>query len=228
MFLQANDTVGGRCLRDSRGFTLAELLVASVFALTVLGTLYGFYRTQIHSLKLQEKRTEVLETARAAMEFMVREIRNAGNWPSTGGTPPPETNPTTDDPEADADTVCNRIYAATATSIRIQTDLNEDSDCADTHETILYQYNSASKKIIRNSVTSPIASNVEIPTGSDFMTYYSAGSTIPLTQPISDLSTIKRVKITFEVKVDDPTPQGKAAGRKITTTLVSNVFFRNS
>ena len=64
--------------------------------------------------------------------------------------------------------------------------------------------------------------------GYNFLTYFTAGSTVPLPHPISDPTVIKRVKIAFEVRVDDPTPEGKAAGRKLTTTLVSNVSFRNN
>lgn len=212
MSIQAKDLIDEGYLKDSRGFTLTELLVTCVFSLTVLGTLYGFYRTQVHNLKFQEKRTEILEAARATLDLMVREIRDAGYWPSSGGTAPPG---------------CARIQVATPTQIQIQTDLNGDGDCSDTHEDITYSYNSTSKTIERISSSSPVASGVEIPTGSSFLTYY-AGSTTALTHPISDLSTIKRVKITFEVKADDPTPEGKALGRTLKTTMVSNVYFRNN
>ena len=204
-----------RC-RGSQGFTLTEILVTSVFALTILGTLYGFYRMQLHSLRSQEKRTEVLETARAVMDFMVREIREAGNWSGTGGVAPPG---------------CARIQGApTAIQLQFQMDFNRDGDCADRHkhEDVTYTYNPAKKVIQRNGSTSPVASNVHILPDSDFLTYYSAGSTVPLDHPISDPAIIKRVKIAFEVRVDDPTPEGKAAGRKLTTTLVSNVTFRNN
>jgi hypothetical protein len=109
-------------------------------------------------------------------------------------------------------------------------DLNRDGDCADRyeHEDVTYTYNPAREAIERNSSTSPVASNVYIPSESDFLTYYSAGSTVPLTHPISDATVIKRIKITFEVRVDDPTPDGKAAGRKLKTPWVSNVTLRNN
>jgi len=213
MSTRANRVIGERHLRDSRGVTLVELLVASVFGLLILAAIFSFYRTQLYGVRIQEKRTEVLETARAAMDLMVREIRGAGNWPSTGGTAP---------------TGCARIQAATATQIQIQTDLNEDDDCADTDENISYTYNSTSKVIERIDSSNPIASGVEIPAGSDFLTYYGAGSTTPLTHTITDLTTIKRVSIAIAVEVDDPTPGGKAAGKRLTTTLVSDVFFRNN
>lgn len=214
MSIQGDTVIGGR-RRGNHGFTLTEVLVTSVFALTVMGTLYGFYRSQIHNLRSQEKRTEVLETARAVMDLMVREIREAGNWSGTGGVVPPG---------------CARIQGTpTAQQLRVQMDLNRDGDCADSieHEDVTYTYNSARQVIERNWSTSPVASNIYIPTGSDFLTYYSAGSTVPLSHPVSDTTVIKRVKITFEVKLDDPTPEGKAVGRKLTTRLVSNVAFRN-
>lgn len=200
--------------RNSQGFTLTEVLVTSVFALTILGTLYGFYRTQLHSLRSQEKRTEVLETARAVMDLMVREIREAGNWSGTGGVAPPG---------------YARIQGIpTAIQLQVQMDLNGNGDCDDTHEDVTYTYNAAREVIERNSRTSPVASNVYTPPESDFLTYYSAGGTTPLPHPISDPTDIKRVRIAFEVKVDDPTPEGKAVGRKLTTLLVSNVTLRNN
>ena len=192
---------------------LAELLVATALSLTVLAILYNFYRLPVHTLKHQEKSIEVLADARAAMVFITREVREAGYWPSTGGTPP---------------SGCARIQSATATQIRVQTDLNGDGNCSDTYEDITYTYNATTKTIERGPDGHVVATDVEIPSGSTFLTYYSQGSTAPLTLPISDSRVIKRVRISFEVEVDDPTPYGKASGKKVKTALTSDIFFRNS
>jgi len=150
--------------------------------------------------------------------MMVRELSNAGSFPLPANYP--TTRPANDDDVNN----CKRVVSASATSIRIQADLNGDGDCADDNEDVTYTYNSTSGTISRNSNTSPVVSNV---VASNFLTYYVAGSTTTVTPSSTNINAIKRVKITFAIQVADPTPEGKAAGRNITSTLYSNVDFRN-
>jgi len=205
-------------LRDKRGFTVAELLVAALFGMIVIATLYGFFRDQLYFLVAQETKTATLEDARGALDMMVRELSNAGSFPLPANYP--TTRPANDDDVNN----CKRVVSASATSIRIQADLNGDGDCADDNEDVTYTYNSTSGTISRNSNTSPVVSNV---VASNFLTYYVAGSTTTVTPSSTNINAIKRVKITFAIQVADPTPEGKAAGRNITSTLYSNVDFRN-
>ena len=207
-----------RILRDKRGFTVAELLVAALFGMIVIATLYGFFRDQLYFLVAQETKTATLEDARGALDMMVRELSNAGSFPLPANYP--TTRPANDDDVNN----CKRVVSASATSIRIQADLNGDGDCADDNEDVTYTYNSTSCTISRNSNTSPVVSNV---VASNFLTYYVAGSTTTVTPSSTNINAIKRVKITFAIQVADPTPEGKAAGRNITSTLYSNVDFRN-
>lgn len=208
-------------LWDKRGFTVAELLVAALFGMIVVATLYGFFREQMFNLLAQETKTATLEDARGALDLMVRELSNAGSFPL------PANYPTIRPANDDDGNNCKRIVSASATSIRIQADLNGDGDCADDNEDITYTYNSTSGTIERNSSTSPVVSNVALASGSDFFTYYVAGSTTAVTPSSTNINAIKRVKITFKVEVDDPTPEGKAAARKIASTLYTNVDFRS-
>ena len=210
-------------LWDKRGFTTAELLVAALFGMIVVATLYGFYREQMFNLLAQETKTATLEDARGALDMMVRELSNAGSFPLPTGYP--TTRPAGDDDGSN----CKRLVLANtnANSIRIQSDLTGDGDCADDNEDITYTYNSTSGTIERNSSSSPVVSNIVIPAGSNFLTYYTAGSTTAVTPSSTNINAIKRVKITFTVQVADPTPDGKAAGRNISSTLYSNVDFRN-
>ena len=205
-------------MRDKRGFTVAELLVAALFGMIVIATLYGFFRDQLYFLVAQETKTATLEDARGALDMMVRELSNAGSFPLPANYP--TTRPANDDDVNN----CKRVVSASATSIRIQADLNGDGDCADDNEDVTYTYNSTSGTISRNSNTSPVVSNV---VASNFLTYYVAGSTTTVTPSSTNINAIKRVKITFAIQVADPTPEGKAAGRNITSTLYSNVDFRN-
>ena len=69
-----------------------------------------------------------------------------------------------------------------------------------------------------------LASNIVIPAGSDFLSYYAAGSSVPLSHPIADLSVIRRVKVAFAVRARSPDPR---AGGHIESVLSSSVELRN-
>ncbi len=189
--------------------------MAALFGMIVMATLYSFYRQQIFSLLSQETKTATLEEARGALDMMVRELRNAGAFPVA-----------TDDTCA-KDNLGNpkRVIAASTSLIHIQSDNDGDGKCAATGEIVTYALSGST--ITRNGPTNPVVKNVVIPSGSRFLTYYQAGSTTPLPHPISDASVIKRIKIAFSVQVPDPTPEGKAAGRKVASSLSSSVEFRN-
>ena len=202
-----------KIFRDKKGFTTAELLVAALFGMIVIATLYSFYTEQLYNLIAQETKTATLEDARGALDMMVRELRNAGSW-GTGTAP----------------SGCSRVVSATATSIRIQADLDASGTCSTstTGEDVTYDLGSAtstcSGSIIRRNSNCLVA-NVVIPTGSSLFTYYDSSNTQLAASPT--VTSIKRVKITFSVQVAEPTPDGKAAGRNVTSTLSSSLEFRN-
>lgn len=201
-----------RLFWDKRGFTTAELLIAALFGMIVIGTLYGFYRDQLFYLVSQETKTSTLEDVRGALDMMVRELRNAGSW-GTGTAP----------------SGCSRVVSASATSIHIQADLDSNGNCnSATGEDVTYDLASATStcpgSIIRRNSNCLVA-NVVIPTGSSLFTYYDSSNADLGSSPT--VASIKRVKITFSVQVAEPTPEGKAAGRNITSTLTSSVEFRN-
>lgn len=203
---------------------MAELLVAALFGMIVMATLYGFFREQLFHLLAQETKTATLEDARGALDMMVRDLRNAGSW-GTGTVPVTVSG---------GSTPCSRVVTATATSVRVQADLNGDGDCdggtspAETGEDVTYDLSTATStclgSIIRRNSNCLIA-NVVIPTGSSLFTYYDSSNTDLGSSPT--VASIKRVKITFSVQVAEPTPEGKAADRKITSTVSSSVEFRN-
>ncbi len=203
-----------RIFLNNKGFTITEVLLAAIFGLIVMSALYGFFREQLFNLVSQETKTVTLEDARGALNLMARELRNAGAW-GTGAAP----------------TGCSRIVTATATVIQVQADVDGNGDCANatTGENVTYTFVSTPNpsgdpcpgaSITRNGDC--LAANVIIPSG-NFLTYYVAGSTTPLSFPISDLTTIKRVKITFAI--EETTPNPKVGDKK--STLSSSVIFRN-
>ena len=195
--------------KKNQGFTMTELIVASLFAVMVMATLYSFYRGQLYHLLSQEAKTATLEDARGALDLMVRELRNAGAW--SAGTQPPG---------------CSRIVSATATSIQIQADLDGQlvggvPNCNSmTGEDVTYQLSGST--IRRNGPTNPLVSNVVIPSGSSFLSYYKADGS-----PTTDLSAIKRVRITLSIQLPNPNPNARSANPNISTTLSSGVEFRN-
>jgi hypothetical protein len=197
-------------LSSREGFTLTELVLGVLFSIVIIGSLYGFYRQQLFRLLTQETKTVTLEETRGTLDLMVREIRNAGAWSS--GRPPG----------------CARVTEATATRIHIHADLDGNGDCSSlTGEDVLYSLSGATSTcpgttIRRNGDC--LASNVVIPPGNDFLTYYRQSSNAPLAHPIADLSSIQRVKVTFAVQVNSPHPDAKGT---VESVLSSSVQLRN-
>lgn len=201
----------GKCA----GFTTAEVLVAALFALLVVATLYSFYREQLFNLLSQETRTATLEDGRGALDMMVRELRNAGAFPVT-------TDATC---AKDGQNIPLRVVSASADSIQIQSDLNGDGTCA-TGEKVTYAYSSTPTSTcpganIRRENDCLVA-NVTKPAGKLF-TYYDTSEVLLADTP-SNPSDIKRVKITFRVQVKSPNPN---VGENISSTFSSSVEFRN-
>ena len=62
---------------DRGGFTTAEVLMAALFGMIVMGALYGFFQEQLYSLLSQEAKTATLDDGRGALDIMVRDLRNA-------------------------------------------------------------------------------------------------------------------------------------------------------
>ena len=199
-------------LWNAEGVTTIELVVAALFAGIILATLYGFYRHQLFSLLSQEVKTATLEDARGALDIMVRELRNAGYWGS--GTSPPG---------------CQKIVMATPNSIRIQADLDANGDCnSAVGDDVTYDLSNATPTcpglILRRNGNCLVGS-VVIPPGAALFSYFDGADAQLAASPAVD--SIQRVKITFSVQVPEPTPEGKALGRTVASTLTSSVEFRN-
>ena len=64
------------------GFTLVELLIAMTIGLIILTALSSTFLMQRKAYDVQEQIVEMVQTARAAMDMMTREIRMAGYDPT--------------------------------------------------------------------------------------------------------------------------------------------------
>ena len=62
---------------DKRGFTLVELMIAMVISLIALAGIYNIFILSSRNYFVQESVTDMHQNARASIEFMARELRDA-------------------------------------------------------------------------------------------------------------------------------------------------------
>jgi type IV pilus assembly protein PilW len=195
--------------KNQKGVTLAELLVAMTLSLIVLGAVYSTFRVQSHTVKVQGQRMEAQEYARAALDIMVREIRNIGYFRNrVPCTTPGNTN---------------GIVTASNTTIRFVYDLDYDGFCVTSGEDITYTYDSVSKNISRTVNVGPNPGPTENLTNGNMtafsFTYFDANEGATTT-----LASIKRVRISLTVTSKSTDSQ---FGGAQTIAMDSNVDLRN-
>lgn len=217
--------MGVKRLRHAGGATLVEQLAALLIGSALITSLYGYFRSELYHLLELETRTSALEDARGALDIMIRDLKNAGSWGS--GSVPAETG-SGDDPDNDADVVCNRIYAASATLIHVQMDLDGDGNCTDTdpRENIRLELTGPTATcpgphIIRRNGDCLIASVVPSAFGKVFSYFDTSGNDLGSAPPFGS---IKRVRIAFGIQVKHSDP--KIAGTLV-FALSSSVELRN-
>ncbi|WP_339137944.1 MAG: PilW family protein [Candidatus Electrothrix sp. GW3-4] len=71
--------------KQGNGFTFIELMVSMVIASFVFAGIYGVYTIQQRSYTVQEQVSEMQQKGRAALDYMVRDIRMAGYNDPNGG-----------------------------------------------------------------------------------------------------------------------------------------------
>jgi prepilin-type N-terminal cleavage/methylation domain-containing protein len=210
---------------DKRGVTLIEQLVALLIGSVMITSLYGYFRSELYQFVAIETKTATLEDARGALDIMIRDLKNAGSWGS--GNVPSEIGGA-DDPNSDADSLCNRVYAASASIIHIQMDLNGNGNCADAdpRENIRYELTGPTAtcpgaNIIRRNGDCLVANVVPSVTGKIFTYYDESGEDLGNSpQP----GAIKRVRIAFSVQVKSPNPRITGS---LSSALSTSVEFRN-
>lgn len=206
-------------LRKKEGFTLIETFVAMFMLSITMLAFYSVYRMQTRSLKGQENRLEAQQAARAAMEFMVREIRNAGY------------NPTETTNGADCATWGNAgtpgVIEATATSFHFSYDANKDGTCSGggtIDENIRYSF--ASGDLSRESDGSAAEALTDGNAASVALAYFDqAGNPLtafPLNAAARD--SIQRVSITVTINSQNMNDE---FGGALAAQISSNVDLRN-
>lgn len=111
-------------MNNERGFTLAEMLVVCAIVGLVMASLLGLVMSGQQAYWFGTTQVDAQQTARVAIERMVKEIREAGYYPRN-----PDTNPTTC-----AAPPCYNFDAVgagpTASSLTLQYDWNGDGTSA--------------------------------------------------------------------------------------------------
>jgi type IV pilus assembly protein PilW len=196
-------------IKNQKGFTLTELLVAMGLSLIVLGAVYGVYRVQAHTVRAQEFKMEAQEDARAALDMMTREIRNAGFFP-VGACP---------------QSVNNGLVAATPAILQFVYDADGNGNCTGTvatgqpaDENVTYALTGGNiTRAVNGGAAPPLtAGNV---TNTIMFTYFDNAGIATTT-----LANIKRVSIT--VSVQSRSTDAQFGGGQL-ITMTSNVDLRN-
>lgn len=184
------------------GFTLLEVLVTLVTGLLVTGAVMAVFVIQNRSYDLQQQMTAAVQTARAAVDMISREIRMAGYDPTGSGFD---------------GIVCD------AAILRVKADLRgddpgdpPDGDTDDPNECIRYRYDSADLQIDRNTGggNQPFAENIEA-----FVFTYLDGQGHVTTVDES----IRQLQLTVTARTAKPDPTYGANGGHRTYTLRTSI-----
>ncbi|NQT56785.1 MAG: prepilin-type N-terminal cleavage/methylation domain-containing protein [Desulfobacteraceae bacterium] len=194
-----------------KGFTLTELLIAMALSGIILGTIAGTFIMQRKTYDIQEQITEMVQTARASIDMMSREIRMAGHDPTGAGF---------DGITYDADQLQIKvdIYKKNNTG-------DPDGDTLDSNENIIYKYYDEHSKYpyqikrkTGNGTFQPFAENIK-----EFKFDYldSAGNATTTT------ADIRQIRITITSRTAKPDPNYSPNGGYRTYTLTSLITPRN-
>jgi type IV pilus assembly protein PilW len=187
---------------QQRGFTFIELLVAMVISTILLGAVVSTFIVQRRSYAIQEEMTEMVQTARAAMDMMTREVRVAGYNPKGAAFDGIPYNPT---------------------RLQIRADVRgkkkhdpPDKDINDPNENIVYTHDAANFQIDRNTGggPQPFAENVQ---AFSFDYLDSNGS------PVTATADIRQIRITITARSASRDPNYSANDGYRTYTLTSLV-----
>ncbi len=199
--------------RNNSGFTLVELLIAMTIGLIILTALSNTFLIQRKTYDVQEQIVEMVQTARAAMDMMTREIRMAGYDPAGAMQ--------SSDPE-DAKFVG---IPYDANKLQIYADLNGDEDTDDSHEYIKYTMDSDYPFEIRRDTgggRQEFALNIQLFT---FVYLKADGVTEVTTSAEND--DIRQIKITITARTSKADADYSANNGYRTHTLTSLITPRN-
>lgn len=181
------------------GFTMIELLISMAIGLLIIAALSSTFVTQRQSYDIQQQITAAVQTARAAMDMISRELRLAGYDPTDIG-------------------LIGIPYSAD--QLQVLADLDGDGLTTSPNEDIIYKYNLEDMQITRNTGggDQPFAENAQ-----EFAFDYldANGSST------ADAAQIRQVKIALTIRTEKPDPDYSDNGGYRTVKLSSYVTPRN-
>jgi type IV pilus assembly protein PilW len=184
-----------RVPRGEAGFSLAELVIAIVIVAIMGLGMVTMFQAQHHSFVQQNDGLRSTQNARAALDLMARDIRNAGFDPygSAGAG----------------------VTAWTADSFAYTADLNGDGDLLDTDESVTYYVDTITDQLMRGS----FGTNVRMADGVQGLafTYYQNATGTAATSA----SNIEQVKI----QMTYDTPEGVMDGSLETQVALRNNIY---
>ena len=199
-----------KIVKSESGFSFPELLVSTILTLVLLGVTYGFFRVQAHTVKSQESRMEAQEYARAALDLMIREIRNSGSFPTGAAC----TNPANTE----------GIVTASAQSFQFVYDVDGDGNCNSANENITYSYDAGGQNITRKEGTTNDPQPLTVGNATDLQfAYFEQGSNVAMNPVVP--ADIQRVQISLTVQSTNPDTE--FGGGQLIATMTSSVDLRN-
>ncbi len=188
-----------------RGFSTAELLVASTVSLIGFAALYSIFFAQQKALRAQAAYAEVQTTTRSVLDLMGREIRMASYDP-TGAALPVAPGPA-------CPGVRRGLADATPTRVRFQQDLNGDGALAGANEDLTYELIGTDLQRT-DGASAPVVLASGLPSGGFVLRYFTGGNPpvelVPAGSPPA-LSAAQRdcvalVRLTLQATLPNPNP----------------------
>ena len=212
-------------INNARGFTLVEIMVAMGVSMVLLASVYLAIDSAQRSSTGIERKVTAQQDARGALELMAMEIQMAsfnptftpGIWVGTAQY--------------------KGIQTATADSIQVQMDINENASIGDANEIITYNYlsDTANQRITRNTgggaqaflgdsaasgnprTVHVINNDLNVPV---FRYYNGTGAQIAVTSLPASIPDIRMIDITLAVETNDIDPSTGQRKRMVYSTRV--------
>jgi hypothetical protein len=195
-------------LWSQRGGSLVEVLASTLLISILAAMAYGFTRSALLCVRVQDAKAEVQEAAVLAADVLIRELRSAGFSPAAP---------------------CPGLLTAETERVEIGADLNGDGDIDDAHERIAYAYDTSARQITRATAGgSPQPFITGVPAGGLRFAYLDA-SGVAIAPGLTglnagDRSRIRAIAVQLQVELSNPQPGAPA----LTAAVSSTVCLRNS
>jgi type II secretory pathway component PulJ len=206
MELRCHRVSKGQSRRADSGFSLLELLLASVIFFVVSASLFGVIGTIQKSAAYQAEVQAVIDNTRIAMELVERHIRQAGNDPTNSGL--------------------TAMTLISPTEVRIQADLtgsagaanpdkgDPDGDIRDSGEDVVIRYN-PSARTIETGPYGGTAQAIANYISAFSMQYYDASGS-----PTAAGAEVRKVAVLIEGATTLPDPQTqKVFGLQLSSSI---------